>query len=127
MTLALGFVVNEEERLILLNGPTQRTAELIEIELLLKRRKIALGIQIGVAKILVKRPVELVRARFRRYQHSGTRPRTIFRRVIVSENLKFLDGVDRRQNRNAARGELGVVVVVDQPARTLLARTADRK
>ena len=127
MPLPLRLVIHKEKSLVLPNWPAQRTAKLIEIELLLESRKVALGIQVGVAEILVERPVQLVRSGFRRNQHRRTRARAIFRRVVVSENLKFLNGVNRGQNRNTARSEFGVVVVVDQPARTLLARASHRK
>jgi len=89
--LPFGFVVHEEKCLILLYRAAQRSAELVQIELLPERRKIAPRIQRSVPEIFVERAVKLVRARLRRHQHRRTRTRAVFRRVVVSQDLEFLD------------------------------------
>src|SRR5208282_2872437 len=99
MTLSFRFVVDEEKSLVFLDGSAQRTAKLVQIKLFLERSEIALGIEIGVAEVLVQRSVQLVGARLRGHQHGRTRARSIFRRVVVGQNFEFLNGVNRRKNR----------------------------
>src|SRR5271155_4455398 len=125
MPLTLGFVVCKEERLVLLYWSTQRSAKLVQVELFFGRSEKALGIEIGVAEVLIERSVQLVGARFCGNQHGRTRARTVFRRVVIGQNLEFLDGVDGRQNCNSARAELVVVDVIEQPVGALHARSTD--
>jgi len=68
---AFGLVVDEEKSLVFLDRSTERAAKLIEIELLLEGSEIALGVELGIAKVLVERSVQLVGARLCRDQHVG--------------------------------------------------------
>ena len=125
MPLPLGFVVHKEERFVFLDRSTECGAKLIEIELLLEGSEVTLGVKLGIPQVLVKSSVKLVAARFCRYQHGWTRARSVLGRVVVSQNFEFLHGVNRRQNRDATRGELVVVVVVEQPIGALGARSSN--
>src|ERR1022692_2289514 len=71
--------------------------------------------------------MEGVRSRLGRYQHGRSRPFPILRRVVVSEDFEFLDGVDRRENRDPAFIQLVVVVTVEEPIRALGSGAADGK
>ncbi len=83
MPLPLTLIVNKEERFVLLDGPTQRASELIQIELLFGRSKIASCVEFGIAKELEQRPVKLVRSGLRRDQNSRAGSRTVLCRVVV--------------------------------------------
>src|SRR5579862_548297 len=57
--------IGKEERLILLNRTSQRTAKLIQVELLVWRlisKIVGLGVELGVAEELKQRAVPLIRA-----------------------------------------------------------------
>src|SRR5579872_5511039 len=101
MSLHLRLIVDEEERLVLLDWAAERTAELIQVELLAERREIAPRIQFRIAEKFEQRSVILVRSGLRRHQHRGTRASSPLGGVVVLQNLEFLDRVDRRQNRDA--------------------------
>jgi hypothetical protein len=113
--LPLTLVVGEKESLVLSNGPTQSSAELVEIELLPAGGKKAARVQLGIAEELEHRAVEVVSARLGGYQHRWTRARAIFRGIVEGQNLEFLDGVNGGQNGDATGGQLIVVVAVKQP------------
>jgi hypothetical protein len=115
--------IGEEEGLVFLDGAAQRAAKLIEIELFGGRGEEAAGIQVGIAEELENASVELVGARFRGHQNSRAAARPPFRRIVVSEDLEFLDGIDRRQNRNGAGSEFVVIVAVQQPIGAVGARS----
>src|SRR5579864_5659247 len=110
MHLPLGFIIYKEKRLILLEGPTHRGAELVQIELLAGGREVAARIQSGVAEELEDGSVQLVGSRLGCNQHGRTRTRAVLGREVVAENLEFLNGIDRRQNGNSASGQFVVVV-----------------
>jgi len=84
--LHFGLVVEKKERLVFLNRPAQRTAELVQLELLLGRRdpKIeSFCIESSVAEKLKQRTVKLVRSRFRGHQYCGPGALAVFGRVVV--------------------------------------------
>ena len=91
------------------------------------RRKVVPRIEVGVTEELEDAPMELIASRFRGHQNRGTAARSPFRRVIVGEHLKFLDRVNRRQDRDSARRQFVVIVAVQQPIRTIRARSAHRQ
>ena len=68
-------------------------------------------------------PCNAVGSGFCGHKHRRTRARAIFRRVVVGENLEFLDGVDGRQDSDSAAGELVVVIAVEQPVGALRSRS----
>src|SRR5882762_5589810 len=127
LPLVPALVVNEEEGLVFPDGPAQRSAVLVQIEFLALGGEITAGIERSIAEELEQGTMELVRSRFRGDQHGRARTGAVLSRVVVGQNLEFLDGVNRRQNRNAAGGEFVVVVPIEQPVRALGARSADRK
>src|ERR1022692_1659519 len=99
MPLPLGLVIGKEKRFVLLDGTAQRATELIQIELFFWRwgaEIVGFGVQLRVAEKFEKRTVKLVGSGFSRHQHGWSGTRAPFRRIIVSENLKFLDGIDGR-------------------------------
>ena len=63
--------------------------------------------------------MKIVGTRLSGYQHRGSRTRAVLRGVVISQDLEFLDGVDGRQNRNAARGQFVVVIAIEQPVGAL--------
>ena len=125
MPLHLALVVDEEESLVFLDGAAERSAKLVEVELFSGGCEVAAGIELGVAEILEERSVYAVGSGFCGYKHRRTRARAIFRRVVVGENLEFLNGIDGRQDSDAAAGELVVVIAVEQPVGALRSRSAD--
>src|SRR5439155_22419446 len=110
-----------KEGFVLLDCTAYRATELVQVELFFGASEETAALQLCVAKELKNRPVEAVAAGFRRHQHSGTRASTVFGRVVIGEDFEFLDGIDRRYDRNAACGEFVIVVSVEQPIRALRA------
>ncbi len=98
---------------------------MVEIELLGGGRKETLGIQIGVAEELIQAAVKIIGARFCGEQNGWSRAGAILGGIVVSQNLEFLNGVDRGKNGDTAGGQLIVVYAVDEPIRTVGARTAN--
>src|SRR3981081_1791338 len=119
MPRPLGLVIQEEECLVLLNGPAHRAAELVQVEFFACGGEIAASVKLGVPEELKERAVKLVRPRLRGQQNRRTRTGSVFRRIVVGENLEFLDGVDRRKNGYTTSGQLVVVVTIKQPVCTL--------
>ena len=72
-------------------------------------------------------PWKLIASRFRGHQNRRPTARSPFRRVVVSENLEFLDGIDGRQNRNGAGRQFVIIVAIQQPIRAVGARPTHRK
>src|SRR5437867_12554987 len=70
--------------------------------------------------------MEGVAAGFCRNQHCWTCASTIFRRVVVGKDFEFLDGIDRRYDRNAACGEFVIVVSIENPIRPFRAESTTR-
>ena len=108
-----------------MDGATQRASKLIQIEFFLGHREKAASVQFCIAEEFKKRPMKGVRPRYRSHEHGRTRPGPIFGRVVISKNFKFLNGVDRGEDRNAPSGELVVIVAIEQPIGALGARTTD--
>ena len=127
MPLSLCLIIHEEERLVLLDRAAERASKLIQIELFFRRSEEALRIELGVAEKLEKGSVELIRSGFRGYQHRRTRARTVFGRVVVSENLEFLDGINRWEHCDAAGSQFVIVHTVVQPIRTAGTRSTNRQ
>src|SRR6266478_891424 len=127
MALILLLAVDEKEGLILSNGPTDRSAKLIQVELLRGGCEKALRVETGVAQKLKQRSVESVGSRFRGDQHRRARPRSVLRRVVIGEDLELLNGINRRQNSDAACRQFVVVVAVQEPIRAVCARSAHGK
>src|ERR1700686_1634753 len=117
--LHLRLIVKKEESFVLSDRAAQRAAKLIQIKLVSSRSEIVAGIKDGVPKILEQSSVKLVRSRFCCDQNRRTRTLPPLRRVVVGQNLKFLDGIDRRKNRNPAFVELVIIVPVQHPICTL--------
>src|SRR5208282_2158133 len=113
--------------LVLLKRSTQCPAKLIQIELLFRQCKSALRIEIGIAEELEQRSMQFVRSRLRGYQNRRTCACTVLGRVVIGQNLEFLDSVNRRQDRDAARGQFIIVDTIEQPIRFLCPRTANRE
>ena len=78
VALLLGFIVQEEERFVLLDRTSQRASELVEVEFFPRGREVTAGIKIRVSEVLEERSVELVRSRFCCHQHGWTRTRAVF-------------------------------------------------
>ena len=57
MPLHLALIVDEEERLVFLDGAAERSAKLVEVELLSGGCEVAAGIELGVAEKLEERSV----------------------------------------------------------------------
>src|SRR5438067_1722276 len=94
-------VIREKESLVLLNGSTESSTELVEVELLLRlidTKGIAVRVQLGIAEEFEQRSVKLIATGFGSDQHGRTCTRAEFRRIGVSENFEFLDRINRRQN-----------------------------
>src|SRR5580698_1217053 len=90
--------VEEEKRLVFLDGPAQRAAELVPLK---SRNRIAVeeiaGVEVAVAQELVSRSVELICPAARDDQNLSTRPFSVFRFVGIAEQVKFLNRVDTQQ------------------------------
>jgi len=71
--------------------------------------------------------VELVRPRFGRDQYGRACAGAVLGRVVVGQDFEFLDGINRRQNRDTAGGQLIIVIVIVEPVGTLHARSANRE
>src|ERR1700722_3367279 len=96
MPLSLGLVVEQEKRFIFLNWPAKSSAELVQIELLFRRRGtkiVGLCVQLGVAEEFKQRAVILVRSRLSGNQHRRSRARSPLGRIVVSQDLEFVDGI----------------------------------
>src|SRR5260221_4785946 len=117
-------IIGKKERFVLLQSAAKRTSELIEVELVLRHSKKVLRVELGIPEELEQRSVELVRSRLRRYQHRRTCASTVLSAVVIDQYFEFLDGVDRRQNRDATRGQFVVVDAIEQPICFLSPRTA---
>ncbi len=125
MPLSFCLIVNEEESFVLLNRAAERASELIEVELFLGKGEKAFCIELRVAEKLEKRTVQLIRSRFRGYQHGRTRAGTVLGRVVVGKNLEFLNGVNRREHCDAASRQFVIVHTIVQPIRAAGTRSAD--
>ncbi len=121
MALHLGLIIQEEKCLVLVDRATQRSAKLVQIELLRRLSEVLIGIELGVAEELKQRSVPLVRSGLGRHQNSGPGALTVFSRVFIGEDLEFLDVVDRREDRDTAFIQLVVIVAVEQPVGLLFA------
>src|SRR5579863_9786526 len=69
--------------------------------------------------------MKLVGSRLRRDQHGRAGAFSPFRRVVVGEHLELLDGVDGREDGDAALIKLIVVVAIEHPIGTLGAGSTD--
>src|SRR5579863_4613242 len=129
MAVRLRFLlpVDEEKRIFLPDRAAERTTVLIQVEFLWRSREKALRVQRCVAQELKQRTVEIVRTRFRRHKHRWSRTRSVFRRVVVGQNLEFLNRIDPRENSDAARRQFVVVHPIQQPVRRVRPRAADRQ
>src|SRR5579871_3617667 len=125
MPLVLALEIHEKERLVLLNRSAQCCAKLVEVELLTSRGEVATRVQLRVAEEFEYRSVQLVSSRLALDQNGRTRAGSELGRVVVRENLEFLNRIDRRQNADTAGGEFVVVHAVEEPVRALRARSAD--
>ena len=84
-------------------------------------------IQFRISEEFKQRTMKLVRTRLRGYQDGWTRARPPLCRVVVGQNLELLDGVNRRQDRDAACSQLVVVIAIEQPVRALGSRAPNRE
>src|SRR5258708_3712305 len=71
--------------------------------------------------------MKLIRTRFCGYKNGWACASAELRRIVVGENLEFLDGIDGGQNGDTAAGKFIVVDAVQKPICALGARTADGK
>src|SRR5580704_10762585 len=126
-TLHFGLVVKKEKCFVFLDWAAQRSAKLVQIKLVFAGSKIVAGIKVGVPKILKQTAMKLVRSRFGCDQNRWTRAFSIFRRVVVSEDLKLLNRVKVGKNSDTALVQLIIVVAVQHPIGALSARSTDRK
>ena len=115
MPLHLSLIIGEEESLVFLQRAAQRASELIQIEFLRRGSEEAACVQVCIAEELEQRPVEVIGPRLSRHQNGRTGACPIFRGVVKGQDLEFLDGIDGRENGDAARGQFVVVVAVEQP------------
>src|ERR1700730_371802 len=127
--LALKFLlaIDKEEGLAFADRAPDGAAKLVQIEFLRRGREEASGVQGCVAQKFEQRTVEIVAPGLGGHQYRRSRAQTVFRGVVVSKNLKFLNGIDGRQNRDAAGCQLVVVVAVQQPIGAIGAGTSDGK
>ncbi len=97
--------VRKEERLIPADRSAYRQPVLVSPKFRPRAglRKIVPGVQIFVAKELKKRPVELVAAGFPDHHDRSPIGSTIFRRVSIDVQLKFLHSVDDRIESHLTR------------------------
>ena len=125
--MALKFVldIGKEEGFIFFDGTADRTAKLIQIELLGIGGEIAAGVELGIAKEFKDRAVKTVGTGLSGNEDGGAGARAPFGGVIVSENLEFLNGVDRGQDGYTAAGEFVVVVPIEKPVGRIGAGAAD--
>src|ERR1700687_4780920 len=119
MALILLFAIQKEKCLVLSNRPTDRSAKLIQVEFLGRTCEKALRIQARVPQELVQTPMKTIASGLRRKQHCWPRASSVLRGVVIGQNLKLLNRVDRREDRNASRCQLVVVNPVDQPVRSV--------
>src|SRR5579862_9504134 len=127
MTLLFRLIVEEEERFVFPDRAAKGSAELVQVKLLPECGEVAARVELRVAQELKQRSVVLVRSRLGGHQNGRTGPCSPLGGVVVLQHLEFLDGIDRRQNRNSAGRQLVVVVTIEQPVRALGARSADGK
>ena len=127
MALHLGLIVQEEERLILLDGTAERSAKLVQVEFLHRRGEVAARVEVRIPQEFKQRAVHLVRPALGGDENGGTGALSVLGGVVVFQNLEFLDVVDGREDSNAAFVELVVVVTVEHPVGALLARSTNRK
>src|SRR6266478_2268675 len=126
-TLKFLFAVDEEKCLVLSDWSANRPAKLIQVEFFRGRCEKALGVQRCVSQEFEQRAVEIVVPGLGGQQHRWTRASSVLRRVVICQDLKLLNGVDRREDGDAAGGQLVVVHSIDQPVRAIGPRTTDRK
>jgi hypothetical protein len=107
--------------------PADGAAKLIQIELLRGGSEVAFGIEIGVARKLEERAVNVVGAGFCGDEHRRSGARAVFRRVGVGENLELLNVVDRRENADATRSQFVVVDAIEKPVGAVGTRAAYRE
>ena len=127
MALHLGLIIDEEERLILLDRAAERSAKLVQVELLHRRGEVALRVEVRVPQEFEQRAVKLVRPDLVVTSTVGTRAFSVFGGVVVGRTLNsWISSMDEK-NCNAAFVELVVVVAVEQPVGALFARSTNRK
>ncbi len=127
MALIFLLAIHEKKRLVLLDRPANRAAKLVQVELLRRGGKVALGIEIGIAHKLEERAVNVVGSRFGGDQHGRTGTRSVFGGVGVGQYLELLNVIDRGKDADAARGQFVVVDAVQQPVRAVGTRAAHRQ
>ena len=127
MPLHLVLRIDEEKGLVFPDRAAYRTAPLIQVELLGAGGEEAPRIEARVAEVFEDGAVKLVRPRFGRHKHGRTRAGSVLRGIVIRQNLELLDGIERRQDRNAAGGQFIVVFAIEQPVGAVGARAADRQ
>src|SRR5271154_7121998 len=127
MKLILLLAIKEEEGFVLANRAADRTAELVQIELFWRGGEEALGIKRGVTKELEQGAVELVGPGFCCDQHSWSSASSVFGGIVISQNLEFLNVIDRGKSPNTAGSQFVVVHAIKDPVGAVGTRTADRK
>src|SRR5215831_1512974 len=94
LRLPQAFVTRKKECSVFYDGAAERTAKLISFERRLAAALVLFplgGIQCIVAKKLKQRSVEVIRSRFGDGADNCTGLTAVFRRVVVGDDLEFLD------------------------------------
>ncbi len=122
LILLQAFITGEEERRVFDDRTAQRGAELVSDELRLPGtvKKIS-GVQIAVAKVVVRRSVKGVSSAPSDDIHLARRRHPVFGAVRVRRDLEFLNGIDRWLKRVAAIIRIVIVDAVKQEVVVLLA------
>src|ERR1700733_6522162 len=95
--------IDEEKCLVVADRSPDRTPKLVQIELRGRSVKVALCVEVGVADEFEERSMEIVRAPFGCNQNRGPRACAKLGRVGVSQNLEFLNVVDRGEHPDPPR------------------------
>ena len=118
---------HEEERLLPLHGPAERSPELIQVDRCLRRRKEVPGVQRIVASRFERAAPKRARARSRRHRDDAAGRVTVFRGVVVRDDAELLhriDGKARQLLRPRQPDRIRRVAAVQDEA--LVARPATR-
>ena len=94
LALILLLGIHEEKCLVAADGPSDRAAKLVQIELRGCSVKVALRVEGGVADELEDRSMEVICTRLGSDQHGRAGAGAIFRGITEGEHFEFRDIVD---------------------------------
>src|SRR5580658_8122985 len=125
MELILLLAIDEEEGFVLANWTANGTAKLVQIELFRRGGEEALGIERSVAQKLEQRSVKVVGPGFCGDQHGRSGAGPVLGGVVVSQNLEFLNVIDRGKSSDAAGSQFVVVHTIQDPVGAVGTRAAN--